>query len=254
MTLLQRILLCTLLVFSFSANAQDEKIPGRPSGKPMLVNDLTGSFLQQSDITALESKLVAYDDSTSNQIAIVIVKSLEGMSAGDFATGLGRKWGVGNKEFNNGIVILVSPGEREMFIAVGNGLEGVITDYTAQSIIDNDIVPAFKQEQYAEGLSKAIDDIILAARGKYKAPKGYGSKKGNDLGKFKTWMILGVIAFIVLSAMFGKGGGGGTYVSRGGYGGWGGWGSGGGGGSSGGGGFGGFGGGSFGGGGAGGKW
>lgn len=231
----------------------EDVLPSKPN-PPQIVNDLTGSFLTKTEVSNLENKLKYYNDTTSNQIAIVIIKSLQGYGEMDYAIALGRKWGVGTKDFSNGVVILVSDQDRAVAIATGYGIEGALTDLTTQSIIDNTIIPNFKAGHKYEALDGATDDVIKALAGRYKPPKGYKSRSGggNGVGKFKTWMILGVIAFIVLSAMFGKGGGGGTYVSSGGFGGWGGFS--GGGGSSGGGGFGGFGGGSFGGGGASGRW
>lgn len=247
---MKRILAILTLFISFCATAQIEKvIPKKPS-PPKLVNDFTGT-LTPEQVIALERKLVAFDDSTSNQVAIVLIATTEGNSIEDVAIELGRAWGVGNTEKNNGIVLLVAKSDRKTTIQVGYGLEGAIPDVTAKSIIDHEIIPNFKQDNYYRGLDEAADALIKAAAGEYKAPEGYGSKKG---GGFKTWMIIAIVLFIILSSMFG-GTSGGTYVSRGGYRGWGGGGwSGGGGGSSGGGGFGGFGGGSFGGGGASGSW
>jgi uncharacterized protein len=255
MKLLQRSFIVLLLLMPLLAIAQVEDVlPSKPN-PPKIVNDLTGSFLTKTEVDNLENKLKYYNDTTSNQIAIVIIKSLEGYNEMDYAIALGRKWGVGTKDFNNGVVILVSDKDRAVAIATGYGIEGALTDLTSQSIIDNDIIPNFKEGRKYEALDLATDDIIKALAGKYKAPKGYKSRSGggsDGMGGFKTMMILMVIGFVVLSAIFGKGGGGGgTYVSSGGFGGWGG---GGGGSSSGGGGFGGFGGGSFGGGGASGRW
>lgn len=247
-------------IFSFllsvCVSAQVEKIiPARPS-PPKLVNDLAG-LLTDYQVKDLERKLVAYDDSTSNQIAIVIVKSLDDYSANEYAVALGRKWGIGNKDFNNGVVVLISTGggegNRDAYIAPGYGLEGAIPDITAKAIVDNELIPNFKEKNYYRGLDQATDAIIKAAAGEYKAPANYGSKKRKGVG-------LGTIIFIIilLLVIFGGGAaGGGTYVSRGGFGGWRGgssWSGGGWSGGGGGGGFGGFGGGSFGGGGAGGKW
>lgn len=257
------------MLICFCAAAQDDKvIPNRPS-PPKLVNDFTKPpLLTQEQKDALERKLVAYDDSTSNQVTIVVVESLEGYSVEDYAIALGRKWGVGNKDFNNGVVILISTGggqgNRKVTIQVGYGLEGVISDLTTKSIIDNAVIPNFKEGNYYRGLDKAIDDIIRAAAGRYTAPKGYGKGKGKGVG---FGAILFVLIMIFLFARRGGGKGGGM-VSRRGYrdigAGWilgsllggsgsgGGWSGGGGGGSSGG--FGGFGGGSFGGGGSSGSW
>ncbi len=252
------LLICTLLISS-SLFAQVEKIiPPRPN-PPKLVNDYTNS-LSAAQKDELEKKLVAYDDSTSTQIAVVLIKSLEGYSVEDYALALGREWGVGGKQ-NNGIVVLAAMDDHKIRIEVGYGLEGAVTDLNSKSIIDNDITPNFKDGKYYRGLDKAVDDIILAAAGRYKAPEGYTNRKGKS---FKWGTLLIILIFIIIG-MMGGGGGNGTYVSRGGarrIGGgfpwWmflgGGGGSGGGGGGGGGGGFGGFGGGSFGGGGSSGSW
>ena len=263
---MKKFLTIVWMLLSVTAMAQVEKVlPERPN-PPRLVNVLAKDFMTGSQIDALEAKLVAYDDSTSNQIAIVVVESLEGYSAADYAIALGRKWGVGNKDFNNGVVILVSTGggdgNRDVFIAPGYGLEGAVTDLVARSIVDNDIVPNFRAGNFYRGLDEATNSIREAAAGRYKAPAGYRSRKEKSIPA--GIIIVAVIVLIVVLGNAGNSGGGG-YVSRRGYRGWGGmpwiggggWsggGSGGGWSGGGGGGFGGFGGGGFGGGGAGGKW
>jgi len=249
-----------LFLVSFSVLAQIEKdIPPKPN-PPKLVNDIA-NVLTPAQKQALEDKLVAYDDTTSNQVVIAIVPSLDGHNLSEYALTIGREWGVGGKEFNNGIVILVAIKEKKVRIEIGYGLEGTIADITAKSIVDNSITPAFKEGNYYRGLDRATDEIIKAAEGEYKAPAGYGKKKSSGPG-FGSIIAL-LIIFLILGGLGGgrRGGGGGVMSgagwmvlgsllggggSRGG--GWSG------GGSSGGGGFGGFGGGSFGGGGASGSW
>ncbi len=262
---MKKILLLSFLLLAVGASAQVEKaVPARPE-PPVLVNDLAG-LLSRVDRDRLESRLVEYDKTTSNQVAIVILKDLGGYEAAEYATALGRKWGVGGSRFNNGVVVLISTGggqgQRDAFIATGYGLEGAIPDITAKKIVDHSLIPYLKKGDYYSGLDSTVTAIMQAAAGEYTAPEGYGEKKE------KGWPVFVIIAIIVLFIVLGSMSGGdrgGGYVSRRGYRGWGGWlgggwiGSGGGGwsggrGSSGGGGFGGFGGGSFGGGGAGGKW
>ncbi|HUC80664.1 MAG TPA: TPM domain-containing protein, partial [Flavisolibacter sp.] len=124
------------LLLSVCAFAQiDKYIPERPN-PPRLVNDFA-KLLTPEQVQYLERKLVAYDDSTSNQIAIVTVENLHDYAAVDYATALGRKWGVGGREFNNGVIILISTGggegQRDAFIAPGYGLEGAIPDITANT-------------------------------------------------------------------------------------------------------------------------
>jgi uncharacterized protein len=257
--------LFTLLFFIPVFSGITQNIPERPLPN-RLVNDFTNT-LTPDQKAALEQKLVAYDDSTSNQIAIVIVPTTNDYAPVDYATKLGRAWGVGNKKTNNGVVILIAKDDHQIFIAPGYGLEGALPDITCKSIIDNEIRPNFRAEDYYKGLDLGTTAIIKAAAGEYKAPEGYGSKKGNPSG---GGSMLGIIIIIIIVFMLigGRGGGGGGMFSRRGYGGFtsgailgsmlgggrggGGWGDGG--GSSGGGGFGGFGGGSFGGGGSGGSW
>lgn len=268
---MKRFLPILVFLISMTASAQVEKlIPGKPN-PPTLVNDFTKEkLLTPEQAAALEHKLIAYDDSTSNQIAIVIVDDLHGYSAADYAIALGRKWGVGNKNFDNGLVLLVSTGggegNRAVFIAPGYGLEGAVTDLIAGAIVDHELVPNFKAGNYYRGLDEATDAIIRAAEGRYEAPEGYGKKTGKGIG---FGAIIFVIILVLIFSGMGGGRGGGGMVSRRGYGdigaGWilgtllggggrggsgGGWSGGGGGG----GGFGGFGGGGFGGGGAGGNW
>lgn len=247
-----------LLLVSVAAFPQfnAESLLKPQTGKQHLVNDYAG-VLTADQYQALENKLVKFDDSTSTQIAVVVVPDLGGYDVADYAVQLGRAWGVGGKEFNNGVVMLVSTGNRKMFIATGYGVEGALPDVTAKYIIDNEMIPHFKGGDYYGGIDQGVDAIILATRGEYKAPKDYHKRKdGSPIG----FIILVIILIIILSSINRRGGGG--FMSRRGYRGFngpfifptGGGSSGWGGGSSGGGGFGGFGGGSFGGGGASGSW
>lgn len=246
---MRKILLIFSLLLSFCASAQIEKIvPPRPS-PPKLVNDFTGT-LTQAQISALENKLVAYDDSTSNQVAVVIIPTTGDYDVQEVALEIMRKWGVGNKDINNGIVLLVAKNDHKVRIEVGYGLEGAIPDITAKRIIDNEIIPNFKENNYYLGIDDGTDAIIKAAAGEYKAPENYGSSKKKGV----NWVTIIIIIVFILIAIGGGSSGGGTYVSRGGFSGWTGGGGGGGWSGGGGGGFGGFGGGSGGGGGASGSW
>lgn len=271
---MKKLVLIFALLFSIFAFAQSDIVS--PANPPKLVNDFTGKFITTEQKQALEDKLVAYDDSTSNQIAVVIIDDLKGYSIADYAVALGRKWGVGGqKQFSNGVVILVNTGEksgqRGVFIATGYGLEGAVTDLVASEIVQNNLIPNFKAGNNYQGLDEATDNIIKAAEGRYTAPEGYHERSGEGGMGFLGIILIIIIVFVVLAIISRKGGSGGGYVSRRGYtddwagrrgggwwvmpgGNWSGGGSSGGGGWSGGGGFGGFGGGSFGGGGAGGSW
>ena len=236
-------------------------IPDRPN-PPRLVNDFVG-VLSSTERSQLEQKLRAYNDSTSTQITIVIVKTTEPYPIGDFAFQVGRKWGVGQQGKNNGLVLAWATETRKVYIATGYGLEGAIPDAIAKRIITNTIAPAFKQQQYYQGLDAATTEIIQRASGEYQA-EPQSDDGGGSSGLFIALIVFLIVIFIIARR---NGGGGGGNRSRGGgwgpiffptstFSGWGGSGGGGwsGGGSSSGGGFGGFGGGSFGGGGAGGDY
>ena len=241
----------------FANNTFAQSIIAKPS-PATLVTDLAG-VLTPEQKQALENKLVAIDDSSSNQIAVVIIPSLDGYPKEEYATKLFRDWGIGGKK-NNGILLLIAINDREIKIEVGYGLEGAIPDITAINIIDNYIKPAFKAGNYYEGIDQATDNIAKAAVGEYKVAK---VKKSKSKGSGGLFLIILIIIFVILK---GGRGGGGSNIGGGGFSdiatgmllgsllGGGGRGSGGWGDSGGGGGFGGFGGGSSGGGGAGGSW
>ncbi|NML35572.1 TPM domain-containing protein [Chitinophaga sp. G-6-1-13] len=238
--------------------AKAQNIPARPD-PPTLVNDFAGILLKDED-ERLEQKLVAYDDSTSTQIAIVTLKSVGDYDISQVSLKILRDWGIGRKGKNNGILILVSMEDRKIRIETGYGMEGAVPDAIANEIIAQIIKPAFREGQYYQGLDKAVDAIIKAAAGEYKGDPRQ-SKPGISPGAIFL-LILVIVIIISIISRGGGGGGGTTYNRRGGWiwpviGSMGGFGRGGGGGWSGGGGgggFGGFGGGSGGGGGASGSW
>ena len=248
------LLLILLFISSFSLQAQH----GIPKPKPMrLVVDNAHILTEQQQAT-LEQKLVALDDSTSNQIVVLTVPTLNDLPIEDVATATFRDWGIGNKKSNNGVLLLLSINDRKARIEVGYGLEGAIPDVTAKDIISNSISPNFKQGNYYQGIDDAVTNLGKAAVGEYKIHREKANKgNGKGGGKF-IFIIILVIVFLIVGNKRGGGGGGGMsllgpmmfaasgFGGRSGYDG--------GGGSSGGGGFGGFGGGSSGGGGASGGW
>ncbi len=252
-----------ILLLSFIgllSNAQNVLPKPNP---PHLVNDAAG-VLSSDQVTILEQKLVALDDSTSNQIAVVLIKTLDGAAIEDYAQKLFREWGIGNKKTNNGILIIAAIDDRKMWITIGYGLEGAIPDITASSIYRNEMTPSFKEGNYYRGIDNAINALSKAAVGEYKVKR---EKKltGKGAGSLITFLFILFVVLMLVGRSGGSGGGG--MMSRNGAGniasallwssilGGGNRGGGGGGGfGGGGGGFGGFGGGSSGGGGAGGGW
>jgi uncharacterized protein len=145
----------------------------------------------------MENKLVEFSKSTTTQIAVVTLKTLNGEDKAMVATEIGQKWGVGTKGFDNGIVLLVkektAESKGEVFIAVGYGLEGVIPDATAKQIVDNEIIPSFKLGDYNKGIDNALNTIMKLSLGEFTA-KDYDkkvSKKGIPAGA-----LFGLIIFL----------------------------------------------------------
>jgi uncharacterized protein len=259
---MKQLLVFTLLLLAHLSWSQT--IPARPN-PPRLVNDYA-HVLSADQLDALERKLVAYDDSTSIQIVIVTLNLTDDYPVEMVALKILREWGVGNKKTNNGVVLLADIKNHKIRIETGGGMEGSIPDITAKHIIESEIIPNFRNENYYRGFDEATDAIFKAAAGEYKAPEGYnrrGAKKGAPIGI----IFMAIIIIVFILSRIGGGGGGGGMMSRRGFSPWiaaallsnlGGGGSRGGGdgwgGGGGGGGFGGFGGGSGGGGGASGSW
>jgi uncharacterized protein len=256
LTILFSLLLTAIMAFS-------QQLPPK-SGT--LVTDYTNT-LSADDKQRLENKLVAFSDSTTTQIAVVMMKSIGEYDINEYGQKLGRAWGIGSKGKNNGILLLVAIDDHKLAIQTGYGAEGAVPDAITHSIIQNDITPRFKQGDYYGGINAGTDDLMKYMKGEYKAvnqPQRHA--RGSGGGSFGILFI--IIIFIIILVMRGGGGGGHVIGGRGGSpwlwflggamlgrgsGGWGGF-SGGGGGDSGGGGFGGFGGGDFGGGGSSGSW
>lgn len=258
---------CILAVLAAAGSAAQRIDVIPPTGERVVDR---ADLLSPSEEQALKQKLLAYEDTTSTQIVIVTIESLDGVAPVDYATELGRSWGVGQQGQDNGVVILVSRDDREVFIAPGYGLEGAIPDAIAARIVRNTLVPSFREGNFYAGLSAASDQLIAAAAGEFEAVadrRPPGSRDGGKLPAANIFILLIIAYFVISAARRGGGGsdGGKRYRRRrggppiiiwgGGLGGRSG-GFGGGGGGFGGGGFGGggFGGGSFGGGGAGGGW
>lgn len=240
-------------------NASGQDFPTKPD---RLVNDYTQT-LSAPQIQQLEQKLVAFDDSTSTQIAVVLMQSTGQYDIADYGVRLAQQWGVGGKAHDNGILLLVALGDRAVTIQTGYGVEGAVPDAIAYRIIENEIKPAFRQGDYFSGIDRATDALIAYTKGEYQAarkPAGNGSIGG------LVFLFVVIVVVVILIGRGGSGGGGRVMDSRGasdllwwtllsgmgrgsrggGFGGGGGFGSGGG--------FGGFGGGGFGGGGASGRW
>ena len=239
--------------------AADPCLPVVPKDQDHLLFQFV-PWLDEHEADRLDAKLVHFARETSNQIAIVVVDTLCGYDPGEFAFRLGEDWGLGKAEWDNAVLILVKPigaaGDRHVFIATGYGLEEKIPDAVCRRIVDNEILPRFREGRNFEGLDAATDVIFGQARfpwgtvawlvvalliviGWAVSQRGRVKRyaRTNDIDFWSAWWLLNQAQRTHRGSWGGfSGGGGGSW------------------GGGGGGGFGGFGGGSFGGGGAGGSW
>lgn len=187
-----------LSIFSLTSLAQD--LPATPKG---LVSDFTNT-LSPTEISALDDKLLAFEDSTSIQLAIVLVNSTDGYDISDYAVRLAKKWGVGQQKYNNGVIIVAAIGDRAVTIQTGYGIEGALPDAIVYRIIDDEIKPAFKNSNYYEGLNSATNAIISYTKGEYKAdPK---AKRSDGEGGGFGGVIVIIVIFVII-AIISKGGG-----------------------------------------------
>lgn len=147
-----------------------------PPAVPTLVNDFA-QLLSSTQKADLEHRLVAYDDSTSTQITVITVNDLEGLPIAEYAQELGEKWGVGAKGKDNGVVLIVKPktsdSSGEAFIAPGYGLEGALPDITCRHIVTDRMIPLFKENDYAGGISAGVEAIAQAAIGDFHDARQY---------------------------------------------------------------------------------
>lgn len=229
-----------LLIICSSSLAQPE-IPKLSNW----ANDFTNT-LSPEELQHLNFRLKTYQDTTSNQLVSLMIASLDGYPLEDYSFEVAEKNKIGTKENSNGILFLVVKNDRKMRIEVGYGLESVLPDALASSIIRNEVAPYFRKNEYYAGINSGIDAIIAAIGGEYKADF---KESSGGIG-FSLIIILFITIVLILSFLPSSRrlGGTGGYIGRGGS-----WGSS---GFGGGGGFGGFsgGGGSFGGGGSSGSW
>ena len=210
-------------------------------------------LLNATDAEALNQKLASFEQQSGAQFIIYVFPSLQGESMEDFTIRCVERWKVGQKKYDNGLVLFVFVEEKKIRIEVGYGLEGTMTDAFSSRVIRDFITPHFQQQNYAAGLNAAADAIITKIRtGEEPVPpqqRGSGGSGSSDLNPFVVLFILFIVFFVILpmlSRRRGCGGcvfpvflpGGGSGITFGGGGG-GGWSGGGGGFSGGGGGFGG---------------
>lgn len=191
-----------LLVFFLSgiyANAQFT-IPKVPSFQTSVYD--YADVLNPVEEKELENKLIRYSDSTTTQIVVITIDDLKGESIGILSPRWAHEWGIGQEKEDNGILILLSKNDREIWIAPGYGVEDRLTAGINGELIRNIIIPEFKAGSYYNGLDKGADAIFEVLKGKYK-----GSRKESNNPLPFILIVIFIIILIVLSSRGRKGGG-----------------------------------------------
>lgn len=196
-----RYLLTITLIFC-QALAFAQGIPERPN-PPRLVNDFTGTTLSAAEINALERKLVNYEDTTSTQVSILIVESLNGYEVSDFTQQTADKWEIGQASKDNGVFIVVSISDRKAAIQTGYGMEGSITDAATYTIREDYMNPRFGEGNFYQGLDDATTVIFKLASGEYTSDEVASGKTGDGGGGFPFFTLF-ILFFFIIPALVGK--------------------------------------------------
>lgn len=200
-----------LLVLASPASAEPDfpALTGRVVDEARILSDETEQFL--------DSLLAAHEAETSNQVVVVTLSSLQGYSIEDFGVQLGRHWGIGQADKDNGVLLIVAPNDREVRIEVGYGLEATLTDATAKLIIEREIIPQFKAGDLEGGVKLGTQAILSAIAGTYTPPEVSEDYDYvyEDSGAWVAWTVLGfhavtwTLVFWLIRRSKGKGGAGG---------------------------------------------
>ena len=172
-----------------------------PTRSSTLITDFTNT-LSKDNLTSLESKLVAFNDSTSTQIAVVLMHSTGNYEIADYSVQLFNQWKIGQASKNNGVLILVAVDDHKVWITTGYGIEGVLPDALCKRIIDQDIVPAFRRGDYNTGLEDGINSIMSIVKGEFTADDYMKTKKQKPV--FFPFLMFLFIIFIIVVSRFGR--------------------------------------------------
>jgi uncharacterized protein len=178
----------SLAAFLLALLAGIQGVPAQEITFPSLTGRVVdeAGLLDAAKRAEIEAKLAALEEKTTDQLVVVTVRSLQGRTIEEYGYRLGRSWGIGQKDKNNGVLLIVAPNERKVRIEVGYGLEGVLPDAIASLIVQNTILPRFRANDYPGGITRGVDEIIKvlsgeAAQGTEPAPPREPSKTTSTL-------------------------------------------------------------------------
>ncbi|WP_132705408.1 TPM domain-containing protein [Winogradskyella wandonensis] len=205
-----------VLIFGFKIAEAQYEIPDVPKFQTSVYDYV--NLLSPVEKTNLEEKLVKYSDTTSTQIVVITIPSTQGENINYLGAQWGEKWGIGQKDKDNGVLILLAKNDRRIAINTGYGVEHLLTDALSRRIVERDIIPYFKRNDYAGGLNRGVDAIFEVLTGEYKGTRKASSSGAFPFVFFFILFLFFVIFIIVLANIKNKGGGtngGGNYRSGG---------------------------------------
>jgi uncharacterized protein len=194
-------LVALLLLLPIAALAQSfPPLTGR-------VVDAAG-LLKPEERAALEARLKAHEDKTSDQVVVATVRSLEGLAIEDYGNRLFRQWRLGQADRNNGALLLVAPNERKVRIEVGYGLEGALTDALSKVIITTAIAPQFQKGNFAGGITAGTDAMLSILTGDAEEWQRRAEVREDESTPFDPVIafVIMLILFFIISRMMGGGG------------------------------------------------
>jgi uncharacterized protein len=170
--------------------------PTFPALTGRVVDD--ANLLSQADREQLDADLKALEDKSSDQLVVVTLPSLQNLTIEDFGYQLGRHWGIGTKQLNNGVLLIVAPNERKVRVEVGRGLEPILTDALSKVIIETSILPRFRAGDFAGGIKYGVRDLTLALTGDT-AELEQRAKARHDADNPATdWLVVAFWVLIIL--------------------------------------------------------
>ena len=190
-----KILWLFIALFSFLTSFAQFEIPKKPDFQTSVYD--YANLLSADEKTQLEEKLIRYSDSTSTQIIVATVTTINGEDIGILTPKWAQEWGIGQAKEDNGVFILVAQKERKIWISPGYGLEDRLTAGIGGEITRNIIVPEFKAGSYYNGLDKGADALFDVFKGKYKGERKQ-TKKGNNIPILPILIIVLILIFIAI--------------------------------------------------------
>ncbi|WP_027380154.1 TPM domain-containing protein [Chryseobacterium daeguense] len=198
-----KIVFSFLLICFYTFVSAQYTVPEKPAVLYPVFDE--ANLLSQQEKDDLNKKLIAFADSTSTEIEVVIIKSTKGEDVNFLATMFGQKWKIGKKGVDNGIVFLIATEDRTMSIQQGRAVEQYLTASVAGQILDYIVTPHFKQGEWYEGINRGTSAIMEAVQGKFKPLNDQEAGGDGGVGKI---LIIAFIIFIILIIIFGNRGGG----------------------------------------------